>query len=57
MILENMNTSVDPCDNFFEFTCGGFIEKTRLSSGQYGVNTFSTLSEKLALALAGIYIH
>lgn len=26
-IKENMDTSADPCDNFFQFACGGFTSK------------------------------
>ncbi len=53
-MLENMNTSVDPCENFFEFSCGGFIEKIRLSQDQSGISTFHTLAKDVAYSVSGI---
>ena len=26
-ILQNANMDVDPCDDFYEYVCGGFIKK------------------------------
>ena len=49
-----MNTTVDPCEDFFQFTCGGYIKKTRLHEDQSGVNTFSTLSSKLEGAVSDL---
>lgn len=53
MILENMDLTVDPCDNFYEFTCGGFINRTRLADDQLGTSTFGKLSKTLTQSLSG----
>ena len=54
MILENMNEKVDPCENFYEFTCGGYIAKTRLEDHQTSKSTFGSLSVEVSLAVSGI---
>jgi hypothetical protein len=29
-ILESIDETVDPCENFFEFTCGAWLKKNRI---------------------------
>ena len=47
-ILKNMNTSVDPCQDFFTYACGGFLEskdiplKTKQLGIEYDVRLFVT---------------
>lgn len=55
MILENMNLDADPCENFYEFTCGGFINKTRLSDTQSTTGTFNKLGYELVEVLTGMF--
>lgn len=46
-ILENMDTSVEPCDDFYRFACGTFLKNTIIPDDKTSVNTFSIISDKL----------
>ena len=54
MILENMDENVDPCEDFYEFSCGGYVKKTRLEDNQNSKSTFGGLSNDVSLAVSGI---
>ncbi|XP_078665541.1 neprilysin-like isoform X1 [Branchiostoma floridae x Branchiostoma belcheri] len=46
-LLEYMDPSINPCENFFEYACGGWLAKTEIppDSGRFG--TFNQLRDDL----------
>lgn len=45
-ILEFMDKGVDPCQDFYDFSCGGFINNTLLSDDKTTIDTFSLVRDK-----------
>ena len=54
MILENMDDTFDPCENFYQFTCGSFDKNKRMEDDQAKITEFSILRDKVAIQVAGI---
>ncbi|XP_011149286.1 neprilysin-2 isoform X2 [Harpegnathos saltator] len=46
-ILKNMNPDVEPCDDFYKFACGGFLDTTIIPDDKTSVNTFSIIVDDL----------
>lgn len=46
-ILDKMEDSIEPCDDFYSFACGEFVESTMIPDEKVSVNTFSVIGDKL----------
>jgi endothelin-converting enzyme/putative endopeptidase len=52
-VAENLNQSVSPCDNFYEFACGGWLARNEIPEADPMIGrTFGVLHEKIAHELA-----
>ncbi|XP_076754338.1 M13 family metallopeptidase neprilysin 2 isoform X2 [Xylocopa sonorina] len=46
-LLKNIDFDVEPCDDFYDFACGGFLKSTNIPDDKTSVNTFSVISDEL----------
>lgn len=46
-MLEQMDQAVEPCDDFYDFACGRYVEDTVIPDDKVSVNAFSVISDKL----------
>ncbi|KAG5671202.1 hypothetical protein PVAND_001411 [Polypedilum vanderplanki] len=52
--LHKMDQTVDPCDDFYKFSCGQFLENTKIPDEKIFVNTFSIVGDDLQEKLKSI---
>lgn len=46
-LFNNMNLNVKPCDNFYEFACGGFVENEVIPDDRGRISAFTPNSEEI----------
>ncbi|KAL7013331.1 hypothetical protein ACKWTF_015335 [Chironomus riparius] len=46
-ILEKMDEEVDPCDDFFAFSCNQYNKNTKIPNDKSSVNIFNVINDKL----------
>ncbi|XP_071515798.1 neprilysin-2 isoform X3 [Panulirus ornatus] len=51
---ESMDTSVDPCTDFFKFACGGFLKKKIIPDEKTSLSRFNEISDELREKLRGL---
>lgn len=44
-VLADIDTTVDPCDNFYEFSCGKWIKKAIIPEDRSSINKFGELRD------------
>lgn len=45
-MVEAMDRSADPCQDFYQFACGGWIRKNPLPDGRSHWSTFNSIGEQ-----------
>lgn len=46
-VLAKLDETVDPCEDFYRFACGGFLNATTIPDDKTSMESFSILDDKL----------
>lgn len=47
LLINNMDQTVDPCHDFYKFSCGGWVEKQVIPEDKTSLSVFSLLQDEL----------
>ncbi|XP_025083813.1 endothelin-converting enzyme 2-like isoform X1 [Pomacea canaliculata] len=53
-IAKSINTSVDPCDNFYQFACGRWMAEYPVPLGSSRINNFILIGNEITQTLKGL---
>uniref|UniRef100_A0A673XAU9 Neprilysin n=1 Tax=Salmo trutta TaxID=8032 RepID=A0A673XAU9_SALTR len=53
-LIENMDANVDPCDNFYQYACGGWLKKNIIPETSSRYSTFDILRDELEVVLKDV---
>lgn len=53
-VLNFIDASVDPCDDFYDFACGKFRSETTLTAERVSIDTFSIARDEMQLQLLNL---
>ncbi|KAH8393939.1 hypothetical protein KR215_008613, partial [Drosophila sulfurigaster] len=54
VVLSKINPQINPCENFYEFTCGTYVDKMIIPEDKTNIDTFTVIVDKVQEQLKDI---